>query len=163
VTGRYVAVVGPAEAGERERRVARRLGELLALRGAVLLCGGLGGVMGAASEGAGARGGITVGLLPGPDRRAGDPSLTVALATGLGELRNGLVVNAADAVVAVGGGWGTLSEVSLALRAGKPVVVVDGWSVQGPPAGDTFLRAASAEEALEALEAVAAGGETPGA
>ncbi|MGW3244571.1 TIGR00725 family protein [Streptomyces sp. NPDC001070] len=157
MASRYVAVVGPAEAGEREREIARRLGGLLARRGAVVVCGGLGGVMGAVAEGARAQGGMTVGLLPGRDRRAGDPSLSVAIATGLGELRNGLVVSAADAVVAVGGSWGTLSEVALALRTGKPVVVVDGWAVQGPPAGETFLRAASAEEAVEAVEAALAG------
>ncbi|MDX2851277.1 TIGR00725 family protein [Actinacidiphila glaucinigra] len=156
MTSRYVAVVGPAEATGRERQVARRLGELLARRGAVVVCGGLGGVMGAASEGARAQGGTTVGLLPGRDRRAGDPSLTVAIATGLGELRNGLVVAAADAVVAVGGSWGTLSEVALALRTGKPVVVVGGWDVRGPGPGETFLRAASAEEAADAVEAALA-------
>ncbi|MFI8180030.1 hypothetical protein ACIF70_05845 [Actinacidiphila glaucinigra] len=81
MTSRYVAVVGPAEATGREREDARRVGELLARRGAVVVCGGLGGVMGAASEGARAQGGTTVGLLPGRDRRAGDPSLTVAIAT----------------------------------------------------------------------------------
>ncbi|SNS08328.1 TIGR00725 family protein [Actinacidiphila glaucinigra] len=156
MTSRYVAVVGPAEATGREREDARRVGELLARRGAVVVCGGLGGVMGAASEGARAQGGTTVGLLPGRDRRAGDPSLTVAIATGLGELRNGLVVAAADAVVAVGGSWGTLSEVALALRTGKPVVVVGGWDVRGPGPGETFLRAASAEEAVDAVEAALA-------
>ncbi|MEU1040628.1 TIGR00725 family protein [Streptomyces sp. NPDC005907] len=127
----YVAVAGPGEAGVRETELAREVGSLLGRRGAVVLCGGLGGVMEACAEGAGAAGGTVVGLLPGFDRGAGNRHLSVAVATGLGELRNGVLVNACDALIAVGGSWGTLSEVALALRAGKPVAVLAGW---GPPA-----------------------------
>jgi uncharacterized protein (TIGR00725 family) len=85
--------------------------------------------MAAVTRGAREAGGVVVGLLPGTDRHDGDPHLTVALATGLGELRNGLLVRAADVVVAVGGSWGTLSEVALAIRTGVPVVSVGGWTV----------------------------------
>jgi uncharacterized protein (TIGR00725 family) len=125
----YVAVVGPGEdAGPDECAVAREVGRLLAERGAVVLTGGLGGVMAAAVEGASAAGGLTVGLLPGADRAAGNAS-SVLIPTGLGELRNGLLVRSADAVIAVGGSWGTLSEIALARRAGVPVVCVGGWTV----------------------------------
>lgn len=154
----YVAVVGPGDAGPPECAAAERVGRLLAGHGAVLVCGGLGGVMGAAARGARAGGGLSVGLLPGYDRGAADPHLTVALPTGLGQLRNGLVVAAADAVIAVGGSWGTLSEIALALRTGRPVVALGGWQVSGTgPAGASAgpLVAATPEEAVAvALAAV---------
>ena len=88
----------------------------------MLVCGGLGGVMEAACRGARERGGITLGILPGLDRAAANPHVSVALPTGLGEARNALVVRAADALIAVGGGYGTLSEIALALKAGKRVI-----------------------------------------
>jgi hypothetical protein len=125
----YVGVVGPAEASATQLELAREAGRLLAEAGAVVVCGGLGGVMDAACEGASGAGGTTVGLLPGDDRSAANPHLTVALPTGLGELRNGLVVRCSDVLLAVGGSWGTLSEVALARRTGVPVVVLGGWDV----------------------------------
>jgi hypothetical protein len=103
---------------------------MLGAAGAVVVCGGLGGVMDAACRGAHESGGTTVGLLPGSDRSAANPHLTVAIATGLGELRNGLVVRAADAVIGVGGSFGTLSELALARRIGTPVVLLGGWRVR---------------------------------
>lgn len=129
MTVRYVAVVGPAAATTDECTAARAVGAALASRGAVVLCGGLGGVMAAAAAGARSAGGVSVGLLPGADREGAAPDLTVALPTGLGELRNGLLVRAADAVVAVGGSWGTLSELAMAVRTGRPVVALGGWRV----------------------------------
>jgi uncharacterized protein (TIGR00725 family) len=123
----YIAVVGPGEATAVERATARDAGAGLAAAGCVVVCGGLGGVMEAACQGAREAGGLTVGILPGLDREAANPWVAVALSTGLGELRNGLVVRAADAVLAVGGAWGTLSEIALALKAGKRVVGVDTW------------------------------------
>jgi uncharacterized protein (TIGR00725 family) len=95
----------------------------------VLVCGGLGGVMEAACRGAAAGGGVTVGLLPGFDRTAANPHVVVALATGLGEARNAVVVNAVDVVIAVGGEYGTLSEIALALKTGKRVVGLGTWDV----------------------------------
>ncbi|QKW36385.1 TIGR00725 family protein [Actinomadura sp. NAK00032] len=134
-----VAVCGPGECTEREWDLAYETGRLLAARGAVVVCGGLGGVMAAAAAGARAGGGITVGVLPAADRAAAGPDLTVAVPTGLGQARNSVVVNAADAVIAVGGSWGTLSEIALAMRAGRvPVVQLGGWRVHdgdGRPAG----------------------------
>jgi uncharacterized protein (TIGR00725 family) len=103
----------------------------------VIVCGGLGGVMEAACRGAKDAGGTTIGILPGADRAAANPFVDVAIPTGLGEARNALVVRAADAVIAVGGGYGTLSEVALALKAGKRVVGVGTWDIDGvDPAPD---------------------------
>lgn len=148
-----VAVCGPGECTEREWDLAYETGRLLAARGAVVVCGGLGGVMAAAAAGARAGGGITVGVLPAADRAAAGPDLTVAVPTGLGQARNNLVVNAADAVIAVGGSWGTLSEIALAMRAGRvPVVQLAGWRVHdedGRPAGG-IVHAADPAAAVDA-------------
>ncbi|MGH9182767.1 MAG: TIGR00725 family protein [Acidimicrobiales bacterium] len=139
----YVAVCGAGEATPAEVEVAEAVGRGLAGAGAVVVCGGLGGVMEAACRGARRAGGITVGILPGDDRSTANPYLTVALPTGLGELRNGLVVRAADAVIAVGGGYGTLSEIALALKTRVPVVGLDTWgpSRGGRPVGGVVTAA----------------------
>ncbi len=128
--------MGPGDAGPERLEVAEEVGRLLAQRGAVVVTGGLGGVMEAASRGAASAGGMTVGLLPGAARGEANEWVRVAIPTGLGELRNGLVVRAADAVVAVGGGYGTLSEIALALKAGKPVVGIGSWEIPGVEAVD---------------------------
>ncbi|MBV9465909.1 MAG: TIGR00725 family protein [Solirubrobacterales bacterium] len=143
----YVAVVGAGDASAVQLRAAEEVGRAVARAGACLVCGGLGGVMAAACRGASEVGGVTIGVLPGSDRRAGNEWLTVALPTGLGELRNGLVVRAADVVIAVGGAYGTLSEVALALKTGVPVVGLDSWEVDGVLAVDS--PAAAVERALE--------------
>ena len=147
----YVAVVGPGSATAAQVGVAEEVGRELAARGAVVVCGGLGGVMEGACRGASGAGGVTVGLLPGSDRGAANPYVSVAVATGLGEARNALVVRAADAVIAVGGSWGTLSEIALALRTGRRVVGLDTWSLTPPGAAgpEGIERAASAAEAVE--------------
>ncbi len=120
-------MVGPTAAESEELAAAEAVGAELARFGAILVYGGLGGVMEAACRGAAAVGGLTVGLLPGEDREAANPSVSIAIPTGLGEARNALLIRAADAVVAIGGGWGTLSEIALALRAGKAVVGLNTW------------------------------------
>jgi uncharacterized protein (TIGR00725 family) len=145
----HVAVVGPGSAGEEQVAAAEEAGRLIAARGALLVCGGLGGVMEAACRGARGAGGTTLGLLPGDDRRDANPFVDVALATGLGEGRNALVVRAADAVLAIGGGYGTLSEIALALRAGKPVIGLDTWEIEGVRAADGVEAAVTA--AFDAL------------
>ena len=127
----YVAVVGPGEASPDEIAAAERVGRDLARRGAVVVCGGLGGVMEAACRGAKEEGGTTVGILPGVDRAAANPYVDVAVATGLGEARHALVVRAADAQIAVGGADGTLAEIALALKGGKRVVGVGTWDIDG--------------------------------
>ena len=126
-----VGVVGPGESATPEIcALAREVGRLLAERGALVLTGGLGGVMAAAAEGAAAAGGLSVGLLPGTDRGDGNAHSTVLLPTGLGEVRNAVLVRSADGLVAVGGSWGTLSEIALAHRYDVPVVCLEGWSVR---------------------------------
>jgi uncharacterized protein (TIGR00725 family) len=126
----YVAVVGPGSAAtDEECETAHEVGRALAAAGCVIVNGGLDGVMTAAAAGAAAAGGTSIGVLPGNDRSHAAADLTVAIPTGLGEMRNALVVRAADAVIAVGGSWGTLSEVALAMRSGKPVVSIGGWRV----------------------------------
>jgi uncharacterized protein (TIGR00725 family) len=129
VDAQYVAVVGPGDASDEERARAEAVGRLLGEAGAVVVCGGLGGVMEAASRGAAGAGATVVGLLPGADRSAANPHVTVVITTGLGEMRNPLVVRAVDAVIAVGGAYGTLSEVAFALRTGKPVVGLGTWAL----------------------------------
>jgi uncharacterized protein (TIGR00725 family) len=114
-----------------DEAAADRAGRELGSRGVVLICGGLGGVMEAACRGAKEAGGLTVGILSGLDRSDANPYVDVVIATGLGEARNALVVNAADAVIALGAGYGTLSEIGLALRAGKRVVGLGTWDVEG--------------------------------
>jgi hypothetical protein len=126
-----VAVVGASEASEAEMAKAETVGRLLAAAGAIVVCGGRGGVMAAACRGAAEAGGTAVGILPGLDRAAANEWVTVALPTGLGELRNGLIVRAADVVVAIGGSYGTLSEIALALRAGVPVIGLGTWAIDG--------------------------------
>ena len=127
----HIAVVGAGSATEDEARAAEAIGRTLAEAGAVLVCGGLGGVMEAACRGAKAGGGTTVGILPGHVRADANPHVDVALATGLGEARNALVVRSVDALIAVAGEYGTLSEIAFALKAGKPVVGVGTWEIEG--------------------------------
>lgn len=131
MTAVCVAVVGPGEASQHEAEQAEEVGRLLAQQGATLICGGLGGVMAAACRGASEAGGITVGLLPGADRAQANEWVSVPIPTGLGELRNGLIVRAAQALIAIGGGYGTLSEVALALKMGVPVIGLGGWEIEG--------------------------------
>ena len=124
-----IAVVGAGDAAAELLTVAEQVGGGLAEAGAVLVCGGLGGVMEAACRGAREAGGLTVGLLPGTDRRAANPFVEVVVPTGLGEARNAIVVRAGEAVIAVGGGYGTLVEIGFALKAGLSVIGVATWEL----------------------------------
>lgn len=138
----YVAVVGPAETPPEVETQAEAVGGALARTGAVVVTGGLTGVMAAACRGAKKAGGTTLGILPGPDRSAANPWVDLAVATGMGEARNALVVRAADAVVAVAGGYGTLSEIALALKTGRPVVGLGTWDIEGVEVAGTPEEAA---------------------
>jgi uncharacterized protein (TIGR00725 family) len=157
-----VAVIGSGDPDPERDRQAERVGRALAERGAVVVCGGLGGVMEAACRGAAQAGGTTVGLLPGPDRRGANAHLTIALPTGMGELRNGLIVRAADAVIAVGGEYGTLSEIGFALKLGRPVVGLRTWELarEGAPR-EAIVVAEGPEEAVEQALALAGSGNCP--
>ena len=154
----HVAVIGAGNAGAGDLAVAEELGRELAARGAVVVCGGLGGVMEAVCRGARAAGGPTIGILPGDDRRHANPHVEVVVPTGLGEARNLLVVRTADVVVAVGGEFGTLSEIALALRLGKPVVGISTWELaRGGQPVDAVVRVTTAAEAATAALAAIAG------
>ncbi|GLW09811.1 lysine decarboxylase [Microtetraspora sp. NBRC 13810] len=126
-----VAVCGPRECTGADESNAREVGRLLAERGAVVICGGYTGVMAAVAAGARAAGGTVVGILPRADREHANPDLTIVIPTGVGEARNSIIVNSGDAVIVVGGSWGTLSELALAMRRGRsPVVQLGGWRIQ---------------------------------
>lgn len=157
-----VAVVGSGDCGPDDARLAEEVGRRLAEAGALVITGGLGGVMAAASRGAQAAGGTTVGLLPGETRAGANDWLTVAIPTGLGEGRNLVVVRAADALVAVGGEYGTLSEIALALKVGRPVVGLGTWELRrhGETRADPGIRRAGdpAGAAALAVELARSGG-----
>jgi uncharacterized protein (TIGR00725 family) len=145
----YIAVVGAGNASADEERAAEAVGHGLAEAGAIVVSGGRGGVMEAACRGAKSAGGTTLGILPGERRDEANPYVDVAVATGLGELRNGLVVRASDGLVAVGGAFGTLSEIALALVAGKPVVALGGWELaRAGEQVDAVVRADSPQDAV---------------
>ena len=152
----HVAVSGGGEADDEACRLAEQVGFELARRGAVLVTGGLGGAMAAACRGAKAGGGMTIGILPSDDRADANPWVDVAVPTGLGEGRNALVVQAADAVVAVAGEFGTLSEIALALRLGRPVIGLGTWELarDGRPV-EAIRAVASPSEAAETAVAMA--------
>ncbi|RZU52657.1 hypothetical protein EV385_4532 [Krasilnikovia cinnamomea] len=125
-----VAVCGPRYCTDEDKANARKVGELLADAGAVVICGGGIGVMEAVASGVKARGGIVIGIRPGNSREGASPDLTATIVTNMGEARNAIIVWSADAVISVGGSWGTLSEIALAKRRGNiPVVCLAGWSL----------------------------------
>jgi uncharacterized protein (TIGR00725 family) len=129
----YVAVVGPSATDDPEVLLAaREAGRLLAGRGYVVVTGGLGGVMASAAAGASQAGGKAVAILPGTNRKDASPGHHIVIPTGMGEMRNALIVRSVDAVLAIGGAWGTLSEIALAARTGVPVFAVDSWDLPGP-------------------------------
>jgi uncharacterized protein (TIGR00725 family) len=127
--GLQIAVCGPREATPEEERRARRVGELLAEAGAVVFCGGGTGVMAATAAGVRARDGLVIGVWPGDDRTDANPDLSATVVTNMGQARNAIIVLSADAVIVVGGSWGTLSELALARRREVPVVSLGGWRV----------------------------------
>jgi uncharacterized protein (TIGR00725 family) len=145
-----IAVIGGGQCTRKEARLAEEVGRELARRGAVLVCGGLGGVMEAACRGAGAEGGTTIGILPGEDSRTANPHVQIPIATGLGYARNIAVVRSARAVIAVGGSYGTLSEIGYALQAGTPVIGLNTWSLSRNGRNDnSIIPAQSPAEAVD--------------
>ena len=123
-----IAVCAPGAATPDEEAAAERVGRLLAERGCVLVCGGLGGAMAAACRGDKAAGGVTIGVLPGTEAEAANPWVDHPICTGLGQARNAVVAATGDALIAIGGGFGTLSEIALGLRFGRPVVLLGAWA-----------------------------------
>jgi uncharacterized protein (TIGR00725 family) len=140
----YVAVVGSGEATGELYEKAREVGRLVASRGDIVVCGGLSGVMEAAARGATEEGGVAIGILPDEDRMRANPYVSYSIPTGTGQARNLPVVCSGDVVVAVGGEYGTLSEIGLTLKIGRPVVALESWNL-----GVHVVVAASPEEAVE--------------
>lgn len=143
---RIVAVIGAGRCDAEVRRSAREVGRLLAEEGCLVATGGLGGVMEGASEGAAEAGGAVLGILPGDSTGDANAHVQIPVATGMGEARNAILVNTADGLIAIGGEYGTLSEIALALKAGKPLVAFGSWEVD-----ERIVRASSPAEAVRML------------
>jgi hypothetical protein len=126
---KFIAVIGGSQCSKKEAQLAEEVGRELARRGAILVCGGLGGIMKAACKGASSGGGTTIGILPGDSSQTANPYVQIPIVTGLGEARNVIVVKSVQAVIAIGGSYGTLSEISHALRNGVPVIGLNTWSL----------------------------------
>lgn len=155
----YVAVCGPDPAPPDVAAHAEEIGQLLARAGAVLVCGGLGGTMEAAARGCAAQGGTSIGILPGASRAGANPHLSLSIPTGMGEMRNALIVRASDAIIAVAGEFGTLSEIAFALKTGVPVVGLSTWQLgkQGRTV-DPFVRVDTPDQAVAEALRLAGGG-----
>ena len=125
----FIAVIGGRQCSKEEAKLAEEIGRELAKRGVILVCGGLGGVMEAACKGASSQGGVTIGILPGENRQAANPYVQIPIVTSTGYARNLAVVKSAQAVIAIGGSYGTLSEISHALQSGIPVIGLNTWSL----------------------------------
>lgn len=156
-----IGVIGGASVDARAREQAFEVGKRIARSGAILVCGGLGGVMEAACQGARTEGGLTIGILPGSETRTANPYVTVPVATGMGIARNAIIVRTADVVIAVDGSYGTLSEIAMALNLGKTVVQLGSWRL--PEAGEVdpnlYLPAEDPADAVQRAVSVAQGGE----
>ncbi|MEA4951407.1 hypothetical protein SDC9_50611 [bioreactor metagenome] len=148
-----ISVIGTSTASPGLYELAREVGRLLARAGCTVVCGGRGGVMEAVCRGVSEEGGTSVGLLPG-DIREANPYVTIPLSTGLGEVRNFAVASAGEAVISIGGAFGTLSEIGFALRSGKPVIALKSWHIsEGGESPSPMIEATTAEEAVRlALE-----------
>jgi uncharacterized protein (TIGR00725 family) len=140
---KIIAVIGSGTADETILKIAEDVGRLIARRGAVLICGGLGGVMDTASKGAKSAGGITVGILPQNHTKDANPNIDIPIASGFGEGRNVIIARTADAIIAVGGEYGTLSEIAFGLKMGKPVIGIGTWDIKG------MIKEKNAEDAVE--------------
>ncbi|MCX5657532.1 MAG: TIGR00725 family protein [Candidatus Omnitrophica bacterium] len=125
----FIGVIGVSDADDRLAKIAEEVGREIAAQGAVLVCGGLGGVMEYAARGAKSSGGITVGIIPGDSINSANPYIDIPIATGIGEARNIVIVKSSDSLIAIGKGFGTLSEISIALKLNKPVVGIETWDI----------------------------------
>ncbi len=152
MTGRppQIAVCGESNPETAYADVAFEVGRLLAQRGARVLCGGMRGVMEAVARGARQGGGLTIGILPGDDPADANAYIDVPIATGMGFARNAILARAADGLIAIGGGWGTLSELAMARRMGRPVVALQSWAPIRPQMRETPIpEAQTPEEAVQ--------------
>ena len=146
---KVIAVIGGGQPTSKEAKLAEKVGRELGKHGAILVCGGLSGVMEAACKGASAGGGMTIGILPGENRRLANPHVQIPIATGIGYARNAAVVKSAQAVIAVGGSYGTLTEIGYALQTGLPVIGLNTWTISRNAKQDkSIIPAQSAAEAV---------------
>ena len=144
-----IAVIGDSSCSPEEAKLAESVGELLAQQGANIVCGGLGGVMEAVCRGAKSKGGLTIGILPGKNSSTANPWVDIPVVTGIGEARNVAVVKSAQAVIAIGGGYGTLSEIAYALKNSIPVIGLNTWSLsRNGREDDSIIKVQSATEAV---------------
>jgi uncharacterized protein (TIGR00725 family) len=150
VKKKFIAVIGGGEPSTEEEQMAEEVGRELARQGAFLVCGGLGGVMEAACRGAQSEGGLTIGILPGESRRGANPYVQIPVVTGMGYARNVVVVKSAQAVIAIGGSYGTLSEISHALQNSIPVIGLNTWSLSKNGQQDNSI--ILAQNPVEAVE-----------
>ena len=155
---RFVAIIGGGQCSREEARLAEEVGHELAKQGAILVCGGLGGVMEAACKGVSSEGGLTIGILPGDSRRPANRYVQIPIVTGIGYARNLAVVKSAQAVIAIGGNYGTLSEISHALQSGIPVIGLNTWSLSRNNRQDNSIILAQnpADAVSKALNAITA-------
>ena len=144
-----IAVIGGHRCSLEVEQIAIKLGNLIAKMDAILICGGLGGVMEAVSKGAYECGGLSVGILPGEDKGAANPYIDIPISTGLGLTRNTIVAGCADIIIALPGEYGTLSEIAFALNMKKPVIGIGAWDIPG------VRQVRTAQEAIEAVKEVA--------
>ncbi|MCF7634977.1 MAG: TIGR00725 family protein [Dehalococcoides mccartyi] len=145
----FIAVIGASKATPEETRLAEEVGKELALRQVTLVCGGMGGVMEAACRGASLNGGLTIGILPGNSREEANPYVQIPIISSIGFARNVMVVKSAQAVIAVGGAYGTLSEIAYALQSGLPVITLNSWSMsQNGKADGAVIKAGNALDAV---------------
>jgi uncharacterized protein (TIGR00725 family) len=146
----FIAVVGGSDVSPPIETYAEEVGREIARQGAVLVCGGLGGVMEAACRGAAGEGGLTVGILPSDDRQSANPYVKIPVATGIGYARNAAVAKSAQAVIAVDGSYGTLTEIAYALQSGIPVIGLNTWSIAIDGREDpNIIRADSPKKAVK--------------
>ena len=153
---KFIAVIGGEQCSTQEAELAEAVGRELARQGVILVCGGLGGVMKAACKGASSEGGITIGILPGDNRRQANPYVQIPIVTGVGYARNAIVVKSAQAVIAVGGSYGTLSEIGHALQNDIPVIGLNTWSLsRNAQPEDSIIPAKNPTDAVgKALELI---------
>jgi uncharacterized protein (TIGR00725 family) len=147
---KFIAVIGASDASPEELKLAEEVGRELSKQGAIVICGGLSGVMEAACRGASSLGGLTIGILPGDSAKAANPYVQIPIVTGLGYARNALVAKSAQAVIAIGGSYGTLSEIAYALQSNIPVIGLKTWALsRNGQTDDSIIRMESPVEAVK--------------
>jgi len=156
----YIGVIGERVCGKKTRKIAEKVGRLIAEHGAVLVCGGMGGVMEAASHGASLVGGMILGILPGLSRKEANPYLSFSVVTGMGEGRNIILVRSCDAIIAIEGSYGTLSEIAFAHKLDIPVVGISTWTLEKEgQIGRKIIQVSDENEAVTTALELARGGQ----